>query len=78
MSATLIDLTGRRFGRLTVIERSGSAYVGYDRQHRPLWRCQCDCGTECIVMGQNLTQGQTRSCGCLRRENRGRPRKEKA
>lgn len=63
---TLIDLTGRRFGRLTVIERAGTA--GADGQRRPTWLCQCDCGNKAIVIGANLRYGMTKSCGCLRRE----------
>lgn len=61
----LIDLTGRRFGRLVVIERDGTYYSPTFRAF-PLWRCRCDCGTECIVLGNSLRQGTTKSCGCLR------------
>ena len=67
MSRGLIDLTGQRFGRLTVLERDGS-YTLYSGDSVPTWVCKCDCGTECIVMGRNLRSGATRSCGCLRRE----------
>ena len=63
----LIDLTGKRFGRLTVIKRDGS-HVRADGQSRPTWRCRCDCGNETIVIGANLRTGFTRSCGCLRKE----------
>jgi hypothetical protein len=55
------ELTGQRFGRLTVkccAEGDG----------KPHWLCQCDCGNECVVVGENLRSGNTRSCGCLRRE----------
>lgn len=69
---TLIDMTGRKYGRLTVLERVG--YSG-DGQHRPVWRCLCDCGNEAIVLGANLRSGMTRSCGCLRREKAGRKKK---
>lgn len=59
----LIDLAGKRFGRLVVIER------GPDWKPRiPQWRCQCDCGNEAIVIGYNLRKGLTTSCGCRRRE----------
>lgn len=61
----LIDLTGRRFGRLTVIERAGTHYCPSYRSY-PLWRCRCDCGAECIAAGNSLHSGRTRSCGCLR------------
>lgn len=59
------DLTGRRFGRLTVIGRAGS-----DKQGQAMWLCRCDCGTEKVVRGANLRHGRTRSCGCLEQENR--------
>jgi hypothetical protein len=55
------DLTGQRFGRLTVKHRGGSA-------RKSDWLCQCDCGNECVVIGENLHSGNTRSCGCLRKE----------
>lgn len=62
----LIDLTGMRFGRLTVIERAGtySSYSDPDKKY-PTWRCRCDCGAETIVVGNNLRYGSSRSCGCL-------------
>lgn len=57
------DLTGRRFGRLTVIKREVNASNGATR-----WLCKCDCGGEKIVERSNLTSGATRSCGCMREE----------
>ena len=58
---TLIDLTGQRFGMLTVLQR---AVVP---SNRPYWWCECDCGETTMVMGQHLKTGDTQSCGCLRR-----------
>ncbi len=59
-----IDLTGQKFGRLTVVEYShtkdGVAY----------WRCLCDCGNASIVRGPSLREGNTQSCGCLQKEKR--------
>lgn len=56
------ELTGKRFGHLTVIAYAGKS----GNVHR--WRCRCDCGKETVV-GQTLLQsGKTSSCGCLRRE----------
>lgn len=55
----LIDLTGQRFGRLTVIERTANSKSGQTR-----WKCVCDCGNETIVYTQNLKRGHTQSCGC--------------
>lgn len=54
------DLTGERFGRLAVIEPAGRNARRY-----VLWRCQCDCGTESVVIGADLRSGNTQSCGCL-------------
>lgn len=58
------SLLGRRFGRLTVVERAGQAY---NRAY--IWRCQCDCGGESLVKTGNLKAGGALSCGCLRNEN---------
>lgn len=68
-----IDLTGRQFGRLTVLRRSPEIYQAPCGTRVPLWICLCDpalggCGQECVVYGQHLLRGRTRSCGCLRRE----------
>lgn len=61
----VIDLQGQRFGRLLVIERA-PIYGGF-----AMWRCVCDCGTERVLPSRSLlsTRINTRSCGCLRREN---------
>ena len=53
----LIDRTGARFGKLTVVGRSAAP-------GRPKWRCKCDCGGEAVVDGRNLATGNTTSCGC--------------
>lgn len=62
----LIDLTGKSFGRLTVIERAGTHISPYGTKI-PLWRCICDCPkkTVCIVRGEDLRKGRTHSCGCI-------------
>ena len=53
------DLTGQRFGKLTVIERTD------ERQDRYLvWRCKCDCGEEIFVNTKRLTRGTISHCGC--------------
>lgn len=57
----LIDLTGQRFGRLTVIGRAENN----TRTGHPMWRCLCDCGQETTVFGGDLRRGHTLSCGCL-------------
>ena len=71
MSA-LIDLTGRRFGRLLVLGREGTRYYDDGFVAVPMWRCRCDCGRETVVMGTCLRRGTTRSCGCLLWEYRRR------
>ena len=64
----LINLTGIRFGRLVVIERAISA----TRNAR--WVCICDCGNSVEVLALNLRSGDTKSCGCFKKEHGGRPR----
>jgi len=59
----LKDLTGKRYGRFTVIKISER-----DSSGRTKWICRCDCGCEKIVCGEHLVNGHTKSCGCLRRE----------
>lgn len=56
----LHDLTGRRFGRYTVIAQAPG------RAGKTVWRCRCDCGNERSVTATTLKRGQTMSCGCLR------------
>ena len=59
------DLTGQRFGRLTVIERAVD-YVPAKGYGVAQWRCVCDCGKESIIRGAHLKSGKTKSCGCLK------------
>ncbi len=63
----LIDLSGKRFGRLTVIERCGT-YISPGGAKQPKWLCRCDCGNETEVVRGALTNGSTKSCGCLNKE----------
>ena len=58
-----IDLTGRRYGRLTVIERACR-----EDKRRVYWVCRCDCGNYSFVSGDDLKSGNTKSCGCLNSE----------
>lgn len=60
----LIDLTGQRFGRLTVIERAETTRHGDIR-----WLCKCDCGNNTTVFGSNLRKNHTSSCGCVHCES---------
>lgn len=59
----LVNLQGRRFTRLTVVESAGR-----NAQRNSLWRCVCDCGAEVTLPEYRLKNGTTRSCGCLCRE----------
>lgn len=56
------DLTGQRFGKLTVLYRDGN--IG----SFAAWMCECDCGNRKRVRGRSLMIGMTRSCGCIQRE----------
>jgi prepilin-type N-terminal cleavage/methylation domain-containing protein len=58
-----IDLTGKVFGRLTAL-----SMAGLDKWLCPRWLVRCSCGIEKIVRGSSLSTGNTKSCGCLRRE----------
>ena len=62
----LEDLTGKRFGRLTVRCRDGQ-----DSKLNTIWKCDCDCGNEISVAHNRLTTGNVKSCGCLRRDLAG-------
>lgn len=65
----LIDLTGRRFGRLTVLRRVPP------KNKRTLWLCVCDCGGTTITDSYNLRAGHTMSCGCVQRERTSKANK---
>jgi hypothetical protein len=71
------DLTGQRFGRLTVISFHDVQIVQHtSRINRySMWECQCDCGNTCVVKGDYLKSGRTKSCGCLLEETRHEVRK---
>ena len=60
-----IDMTGQKFGRLTVIERVSSRRS----DGASVWKCKCECGNEVLVARPNLIQGNTKSCGYLNYEN---------
>lgn len=55
------DLTGNRFGYLTVLNRAANATDG-----KTQWLVKCDCGNTCIVRARSLITGDTKSCGCLK------------
>ena len=63
------DLTGQRFGLLTVVELS-KRRATYDG--RLLWKCKCDCGKIAYLPNNTLKTGHTSSCGCKRRRTNQR------
>lgn len=62
MGYKLIDILYQRFGRLVVTKRAKHP------TKLSSWECKCDCGNTCIVSSGELRKGQTKSCGCLRKE----------
>ena len=57
------NLTGQKFGKLTVLE------ITPERRNRQVvWKCQCECGNICYVVGQALRNLHTTSCGCSRKD----------
>lgn len=66
MGKTLIDLTGRVVGRLTVLRLHDRVRHGHSVIAR--WRCRCACGEKTLVFGNQLRSGKTQSCGCWARE----------
>ena len=64
-SKTFIDITNKKFGKLTAIE-----IISRNKRGSIEWRCICDCGNEKIVLGQNLRNGEVKSCGCLKKSQR--------
>jgi len=59
----VIDLTGHRYGRLTVLERAGSI------RNKARWRCVCACGKTVLCDSNSLREKHTTSCGCRSRES---------
>lgn len=54
------DLTGKRFGKLTVLE-----IAGRNKYKKVLWLCRCDCGNNKVIVSTDLLQDRVHSCGCL-------------
>lgn len=55
----IVDLTGKKIGKLTVIK-----YVGQDKHNNARWLCQCECGNEVEISGTRLNCNKVKSCGC--------------
>ena len=58
-STRKLDLTGQRFGKLSVLGPAENIGV------QTAWRCRCDCGRETVVTTKRLRAGRTVSCGCV-------------
>lgn len=63
MARKRIDLTGQRFGRLVVLKESKKRL-----SNQVTWECKCECGNTTKVRQYSLTTGNTKSCGCLKKE----------
>lgn len=60
----LIDLTGKQFSKLRVVDRNEiNSKSGNAR-----WNCKCECGNSVVVIGSHLRSGHTSSCGCIQSE----------
>ena len=59
----VMDITGMKFGRLTVIKRVED-HVMPSGEKRSRWLCKCDCGCEKITLGSYLSRGLITHCGC--------------
>lgn len=68
------NMTGEKFGRLTVISRADD-YVAPGGSKKVCWNCICECGNLKVVSGTNLRAGITQSCGCLQNEVHKNPEK---
>lgn len=60
--SSIVDITGERFGRLTVLHRVANI------KNQVAWHCKCDCGNEVDVIGTYLKSGRKKSCGCMMQE----------
>ena len=55
-----LDITGQRYGRLTVLGPAANV------NGRTAWKCRCDCGNETVIRTNRLRSGHTASCGCMK------------
>lgn len=66
MGRPVVEMTGKRFGRWTVI--GPAKRPDFMASNAQFWECLCDCGKQGIINGNALRGGRTKSCGCLRSE----------
>lgn len=67
MNTQCIDLTGKRFNKLTVIAK-GKGFYTSGGQYKTTWICKCDCGNIKEIASEKIRKGLTQSCGCVRKE----------
>lgn len=65
-SVNIIDLAGKKFRKLTVIERVPDWISKRTGKRKLLWKCVCDCGKVVVKFGTHLKSGEALSCGCSR------------
>jgi hypothetical protein len=63
--AKRLELKNQRFSKLFVIEFAGVNSIN----HKTMWKVKCDCGNEFVVEGHSLKSGNTKACGCTRKES---------
>lgn len=56
---SVVDETGNKYGKLTVVERAGS-----NKRGAAMWLCKCECGNSSVTRGDDLRAGKVKSCGC--------------
>ena len=64
--SSFIDLTGHKYGRVTVV-----SYFGH-KNGKTAWNCLCECGNTFVTNGNSLRTGRTSSCGCYKNERRAK------
>jgi len=62
-----LELSGKKFGKLTVIKRSNKK----GKTCRAMWQCLCECGNKKDIYSHSLTNGKSKSCGCSQHTQRG-------
>lgn len=70
---TFVDMTGEKYGHLTVIREDKEVRRCKSHQTWAYWVCKCDCGKIVSISGASLRTGNTKSCGCLRKKLMSKP-----
>ena len=63
------DITGQKFGRLTVVKQNGFTNINKHGSRYAKWLCKCDCGNYCEMDTGTLKREGNHSCGCLAKEH---------